>query len=84
MGMEGWVGLAVFVKSNTEVDVSRTVVVAREPEGISIFEKAAKEAAYHSQYRAAAFEASAVEGWCFIKVTFKITGQDLRDIQENH
>lgn len=72
MGMEGWVGLAVLVKSNNEVDPSQILVVAREPAATSIFDRAAKDAASHSQYRAAALQASAVEGWCFIKVSFKI------------
>ncbi len=72
MGMEGWVGLAVFVKANGEVDGAQIIVVARDPQNTSIFDIAAKEAAYHSQYRAAAYEANSVDGWCFIKVPFKI------------
>ena len=75
MGMEGWVGLAVLVKSNGEVDGSQILAVARQPENTSIFEKAAKEAAYHSRYRAASYEATSVEGWCFIKVSFTLASQ---------
>ena len=73
MGMEGWVGLAVLVKGNGEVDMSQTLVVAREPITSSLFDKAAKDVAYHSQYRAAGFEHTTVEGWCFIKVSFNLT-----------
>ncbi len=76
LGLEGWVGLAVLVKSNGEVDMSQIIVVARQPENNSIFENAAKEAAYHSRYRAAAFEATTVEGWCFIKVQFTLDRSD--------
>ena len=74
MGMEGWVGLAVLIKSNGEVDKSQILVVARSPENTSIFERAAKDAAYHSQYRAAGYNANSVEGWCFIKVPFLLAG----------
>ena len=84
MGMEGWVGLAVFVKSNGQADESRTVVVAREPESTTIFERAAKDAASHSQFIAAGYEANAVEGWCFIKVPFKITSHSSDEKQEEH
>ena len=76
MGMEGWVGLAVLIKGNGEVDMSQVIVVAREPINTSIFEKSAKEAAYHSQYRPAAFEHNTVEGWCFIKVSFKLESNE--------
>ena len=83
MGMEGWVGLAVFVKSNGETDNSQTVVVAREPENASVFDKAAKEAAYHSQYMPAGYEGNSIDGWCFVKVSFKIPGQGLYDGQDS-
>ena len=73
MGLEGWVGLAVLVKSNGEVDCSQTIVVAREPENESLFDQPAKEAACHSQFIAAGYEGSSVQGWCFIKVIFNIT-----------
>jgi len=84
MGMEGWVGLAVLVKSNGETDNSQTVVVSREPENASIFDKAAKEAASHSQYLPAAYEANQIEGWCFIKVEFKIPGQGAYADPDSH
>ncbi len=73
MGMEGWVGLAVFVKASGEVDGAQILVVAREPQNTTVFDIAAKEAAYHSQYRPAAFDSNSVEGWCFIKVPFRIS-----------
>ncbi len=70
MGMEGWVGLAVLIKSDGNVDNSEVLVVARYPETTSIFDNAAKDAAHHSQYQAAGLGANAVAGWCFIKVPF--------------
>jgi outer membrane biosynthesis protein TonB len=81
MGMEGWVGLAVLIKGNGEVDLSQIIVVAREPENTSVFEKAAKEAAYHSRYQAAGYESNAIEGWCFVKVAFNITASDSKGKQ---
>ncbi len=72
MGMEGWVGLAVFVKADGDVDGAQILVVAREPQNTTVFDIAAKEAAYHSQYKAASNDGNPVDGWCFIKVPFKI------------
>ena len=82
MGMEGWVGLAVFVKSDGETDNAKAVVVAREPENASILDQAAKEAAYHSQYIPAGYEGNSIDGWCFIKVNFKIAGRGAYDEQD--
>jgi len=79
MGMEGWVGLAVLVKSNGQADNSQTVVVAREPENASVFDQAAKEAGYHSQYIPAGYEGNSIDGWCFIKVVFKIAAHGVYD-----
>jgi outer membrane biosynthesis protein TonB len=84
MGMEGWVGLAVLVKSNDEVNIGESVVVAREPENATVFDAAAKEAALHSRYIAASYESNAIEGWCFIKVTFKIDGRGAYDTPDDN
>jgi outer membrane biosynthesis protein TonB len=83
MGMEGWVGLAVFVKSNGEKDISQTVVVAREPANASFFDKAAKEVAYHSQYIPAGYEGNSIDGWCFIKVSFNISGKGIYEEKDS-
>jgi TonB family protein len=83
MGIEGWVGLAVLIRANGEVDISQVLVVAREPANTTIFEKAAKAAAYHSKYRPAGIAANAVEGWCFIKVPFRIIPRQHKADQED-
>jgi TonB family protein len=72
MGMEGWVGVAVLVKSNGEPDLSQILVVGREPSNTTVFDRAARDAAFHCRYRAAGYRANSIEGWCFIKIPFVI------------
>lgn len=81
LGLEGWVGLAVLIKSNGDVDPSETFVVWRDPANETVFDQAAKDAANHSQYLPAGYQASAISGWCFIKVPFYITG-DASSLEE--
>jgi TonB family protein len=67
MGMEGWVGLAVYVDAKGEVDNGMTTILGREPRSSTAFDSAAKMVALRSR-----FAAGSSAGWCFIKVPFTI------------
>jgi TonB family protein len=72
MGMEGWVGVAVYVDAMGNAQNSKSVVVAREPPYTTVFDDAAKAAARTSQYNPATYSGRNTDGWCFVKIIFRI------------
>ncbi|MEW5980260.1 MAG: energy transducer TonB [Acidobacteriota bacterium] len=70
LGMEGWVGIAVFVDEMGNALNAKSVIVAREPPYYKLFDDAAKAAAKKSEYSAAIYKNKPTNGWCFVKVVF--------------
>lgn len=75
MGLEGWVGVAVFVNAMGNAINSRTVVVGRDPPYTKVFDEAAASAAKASEYTPATQNGRAADGWCFVKVQFSLEGR---------
>jgi TonB family protein len=71
-GLEGWVGLAVLVEPSGRVRADKTVIVARYPHEVSIFDDAAKAAANNSTFVPAMGKEGHTYGWYFLKVPFEI------------
>ena len=73
MGMEGWVGVAVFVDATGSAMRGKCAIVARDPATTTVFDDAAKDAAKSSTYRPALLSGGPVDGWCFVKIEFTLS-----------
>jgi TonB family protein len=73
MGMEGWIGVGVLVnKDGGVLGDGRIAVVSREFPYTTIFDEAAIDAVRRSKFKPATNNGSAILGWLFYKVEFKI------------
>ena len=71
MGMEGWVGLAVFVNKEG-LREGHPIVMSREPATTDVFDKAAIAVAEDARYSAAISETGRADSWIFMKVEFHL------------
>ena len=76
MGLEGWVGVAVFVSDMGNALNAKSVIVARDPPYYRLFDDAAKAAAKASEYSAATYNGRPTNGWCFVKIVFALRSND--------
>lgn len=73
LGIEGWVGLAVVVDEMGFVPRSvPPVILARQHPNVTLFDRAAIDAARRSRFTPGKGKSGPQRGWAFVKITFTI------------
>lgn len=73
LGIEGWVGLAVVVDEMGFVPRSvAPVILARQHPNVTVFDRAAIDAARRSRFTPGQGKSGAQRGWAFVKISFTI------------